>query len=214
MRDAVRLRTFPTRHNQNDHTVFPTSVHIGQGRVGHCRARVAIQASCETTPTFRRMHLSTSTSLPTAEARAVKDGSTPGRAATSHSSTFQGLMRIQGPSSAHLAGAGGDAGEETAGSELLVQERVQLAVGLALGQLALDVVGLGGDLERVARGAQMEATVAPGRMRINGTETARKNVVWPSAPPSPVHGEGGACANQALHNSSRENMTKTTLDEK
>lgn len=56
----------------------------------------------------------------------------------------------------YLAGAGGDAGEEAAGSELLVEERVQVAVGLALGQLALDVVRLGGDLERVAEGTGTE----------------------------------------------------------
>lgn len=46
----------------------------------------------------------------------------------------------------YLAGAGGDARDEAAGSHLLVEEGVQHAVGLALGKLALHVVGLGDGL--------------------------------------------------------------------
>lgn len=48
----------------------------------------------------------------------------------------------------YLAGAGRDAGEEAARGHLLVEKSVQHTVGLALGQLALHVVGLGNGLVR------------------------------------------------------------------
>ena len=48
----------------------------------------------------------------------------------------------------YLAGAGRDAGDEAARRELLVEEGVQRAFRLALGHLALHVVGLSHGLKR------------------------------------------------------------------
>lgn len=81
-------------------------------------------------------------------------------------------------SSFYLPGAGGDAGDEAAGGHLLVEEGVKHAVRLALGKLALHVVGLRRGLQRKAEQSTVDGT--EGAQKRRGVTIHREERVWES----------------------------------